>query len=1521
MLKTPFMADKTAEDPSNDRSPTDIPPWPVRASSTLSSSRIRVDPSGMSIRLGRGAQVVELAQAPLSSLPRTSERRERKLMRNTTVMTIHSDSEPEYEDVASPHLVHSSPKRRERKVMRSTTVMTIHSDSEPDLDYSFSTLSPSRKGRRLVRNTTVMTLPSDSDLDLDNAKESLSLRSGLKSLDEGATIIFDNGLSSITTDGVGSTHVGIDTRRSSRNNKKKTGAYSRMKCFPWIESEESKDGSEQESPDDGRHMEPAEMFTQPNDIDHDDLDDEEEEPESEDEDDYGEGLTDNEHDDLDNDRRGFESALDNYLLAPMDFEDDENMASLPGVEGYLEAAERFQIFAGVNEFDESDQIGYGDQAYKVISKSKRRDQERTQENKRRQGKLLLVSLLDNFCLLYDQSPERNRKLFYVICKTLSNMGIIDEEYLEEMSAVRSSYQRAFRSLVLSALTSIKQEQMILESRRIMAPPSTPIGNPDGRRGSRASDLSSSDSTQSFSDSFSSRGIVPSAYLHTSLIHDSAFGPSTAMMRTMSFGDMFDNDPTRYKHDFVEICKLGKGGFASVFKARNKLDGIEYAIKKIRLRGGAKVRYEKIFREIKFLARLDHKNVIRYYSSWLEHADYPLSRREMYKGGGDGDELDTNGDLDDEYDDEYGDEDEYTNTMSIREELTTPGRLRRRGSVDYFGTHKEQHVSDPTDLSMGIVFGEDDDEEDDGIRFEDSQGPGDLEEEDDDGGLQDSDVASQVLLNGQGMGKTHSASSTLTSRNIPGISQDRARRQKHRSPTVSQELEERFPAWEESENTPSKTRGSLSNSYSALSSSIEEIQRSLPSSYSGLGSRYGGSRPKDRDLAALEDEHELRPFSFPDLRETKKDFMGGGLGGLHGLDRTKATGPQRRLRNSTGQLVTRDLTLFIQMQLCQTTLQDYLVYRNERPTAPSREPELVRKASKNDRFGILSSSAGAGDHKIHSAPGSPTQESNCHRDLVDPAANHHIFRAIVEGVAYIHAQDMIHRDLKPGNIFLGLPPNIELQRAQQLRQDHCNPSALSSTLVSTRGPSGLSNHTDFASTLLSRGQDECTLTKEQIQEELFVNIERMVPKIGDFGLVTDMEGGGSALDAEGSQMSTVSAATSASASNLDSISGVAPLLRRHSSSVTTGSRSSRTRTTAVGTVTYASPEQLARPNLGYDQKADIYSLGIIFFELYHPFSTLMERHAVLRTLRNGELPPDFVSRWPKEAAFVLWLMAEDPRLRPTAREILEFDLIRKTKETPQHHHHHHHHHHRQPHTNGSSSSSHQGGSQQDSHMGPKPAFTSSASVTPATPEHPGRKSNRDSGSGEQVSLDLKYRTADALCGLGLDSTPSTSDLAASEATKTMVACAACTARVICEDCQSRCRCKERTHGEMERADTAMAAAAAAAAETIITTTAAVDTAIPATDIPTIVKSEESNEARNDRSSGSKKHRPSKSMSSNKTSRSELEQRLQEEGIKVKRLEMSMEAMRAENRALLDKIQQLEYEKESFWQRYHHRNEFS
>ncbi|KAG0218154.1 Eukaryotic translation initiation factor 2-alpha kinase [Mortierella sp. NVP41] len=1353
------------DEPLNAPSPTEkgSSPWPPRRAESLSprSPIGRPGPGGPGLgpgavrsptRIGSISQVQDLGHSPFQSLAFNPPRRERRMMRNTTVMTLHSDSESDYEDIQD-------------------------FGRQPQQDSTFA--------------------------------------------DE--TIIFDNGLSSISS----FDQAEINTNRHSQNSDAtEPGRAHHIHRFVWREVETS--GDDQTTTDEDATMDPVDTFNQDSDMNQ-DCSDSDEEPCNDD--DSEDGAQ----------RFGMNNVLGSYLLAPMGFDDDEDAGTSPVVSGYVEAAERFQIFAGVKEFDESDQIGLEDRAYEVVPKNKRRDQERILENKRRQGKLLLVSLLDNFCLLYDQSPERNRKLFYVICKTLSNMGIIDEEYLEEMSAVRSSYQRAFRSLVLSALTSIKKEQMILESRSIMAPPSTPTEGQQYRRGSRSGDSNTRDS---FFDSFSSRGIISSSsHLHTPAVDNSTF-PTTAMMRTLSFGDMFDNDPTRYKHDFVEIGKLGKGGFASVFKARNKLDGIEYAIKKIRLRGSAKVRYEKIFREIKFLARLDHKNVIRYYSSWLEHADYPVSRREMYGSG----DFDTNGDMDED-EDEYGDEEEYTNTMSmsVQEDNMSNECRNRRRSLDYFSPHAEEHPTHPEDLSMGIVFGEDC-SDDGGIDFESGEGLNDSVE-----GEINFHESGRILnfggvdesQEGEDMERTHSASSTLTSRSIPGAANKQPQKRKHKSPTVSQEMQGRTPTWEYTEDDSKDTRGSLSNSYSALSSSIEEIQRSLPSSYSGsgLGSRYGQSQSGGQELDPLEDELGLRPFSYPHRRgPNRKDFVGGGIGGLHGVGSSRGDHSQRSLRNSTGQLITRDLTLFIQMQLCQTTLQDYLVYRNERPVPVTRKPhdQLTRKFSKNDRFGIISSTSDPSDQTTHSTPGSPLQQT-CHKELVDQAANQHIFRAIVEGVAYIHDQDMIHRDLKPSNIFLGMPPGAEHLRAQQqqARQDQCSlesdlsPSmdAISSgPLASITGAGGLSDLTD---------PSQCRLTKEQEQEELFMNIETMVPKIGDFGLVTDMEGGATMGkdEPQGSSTAVSSQGTSAK-----------PLIRRQSSAATSGSRSSRTRTTAVGTITYASPEQLARPNLGYDQKADIYSLGIIFFELYHPFSTLMERHAVLRTLRNGELPPEFVSRWPKEAAFVLWLMAEDPRMRPTAREILEFDLIKKVKEE---------------------------------------STSISADSTPTENDKGSAQSKHRSGRGEDGG------NKEELHGLGLlTETDASKSLGGSDSLLSRIS--SLTGKSICQACQSRCRC------------TTPGSSLSIAPESV---GAPVDQVVPGNGESEIdvdkLKAKDSSKRH------SRGHRSSKSTSHKSGSRADLEQRLMEETERSKRLEMSLEAMRAEQKALLDRIQVLEYEKELSW----------
>ncbi|KAI1776169.1 serine/threonine-protein kinase gcn2 [Hypoxylon cercidicola] len=73
--------------------------------------------------------------------------------------------------------------------------------------------------------------------------------------------------------------------------------------------------------------------------------------------------------------------------------------------------------------------------------------------------------------------------------------------------------------------------------------------------------------------------------------------------------------SRYREDFVEEARLGKGGFGEVVKARKKLDGQIYAIKKITQRSQASL--TEILKEVRLLSRLSHPAVVRYYNTWLE----------------------------------------------------------------------------------------------------------------------------------------------------------------------------------------------------------------------------------------------------------------------------------------------------------------------------------------------------------------------------------------------------------------------------------------------------------------------------------------------------------------------------------------------------------------------------------------------------------------------------------------------------------------------------------------------------------------------------------------------------------------------------------------------------------------------------------------------------------------------------------------------------------------------------------------
>ncbi|XP_032273935.1 eIF-2-alpha kinase GCN2 isoform X5 [Phoca vitulina] len=174
----------------------------------------------------------------------------------------------------------------------------------------------------------------------------------------------------------------------------------------------------------------------------------------------------------------------------------------------------------------------------------------------------------------------------------------------------------------------------------------------------------------------------------------------------------------------------------------------------------------------------------------------------------------------------------------------------------------------------------------------------------------------------------------------------------------------------------------------------------------------------------------------------------------------------------------------------------------------------------------------------------------------------LFREILDGLAYIHEKGMIHRDLKPVNIFLD-------------SDDHV--------------------------------------------------------KIGDFGLATDHL----AFTADGKQDDTAD-----------------HLIKSDPSGHLTG---------MVGTALYVSPEVQGSSRPTYNQKVDLFSLGIIFFEMsYHPMVTASERIFVLNQLRDPtspKFPEDFDDgEHTKQKSVISWLLNHDPAKRPTATELLKSELL-------------------------------------------------------------------------------------------------------------------------------------------------------------------------------------------------------------------------------------------------------------------------
>jgi translation initiation factor 2-alpha kinase 4 len=143
--------------------------------------------------------------------------------------------------------------------------------------------------------------------------------------------------------------------------------------------------------------------------------------------------------------------------------------------------------------------------------------------------------------------------------------------------------------------------------------------------------------------------------------------------------------SRYAQDFEEVGVLGKGGFGEVVKARNRLDGRIYAIKKIR---HTEDKLSKILNEVMLLARLNHQYVVRYFAAWLEDDhDYHASAIES---------------SDDEFDSENEEEDDYSDdsdTENAEGRSFSDTRTNSQSFTDFIsGSHNQ---------SIDFTFSDDD----------------------------------------------------------------------------------------------------------------------------------------------------------------------------------------------------------------------------------------------------------------------------------------------------------------------------------------------------------------------------------------------------------------------------------------------------------------------------------------------------------------------------------------------------------------------------------------------------------------------------------------------------------------------------------------------------------------------------------------------------------------------------------------------------------------------------------------------
>ena len=241
----------------------------------------------------------------------------------------------------------------------------------------------------------------------------------------------------------------------------------------------------------------------------------------------------------------------------------------------------------------------------------------------------------------------------------------------------------------------------------------------------------------------------------------------------------------------------------------------------------------------------------------------------------------------------------------------------------------------------------------------------------------------------------------------------------------------------------------------------------------------------------------------------------------------------------------------------------------------------------------------------------------------------IFTEILFGLSYIHEKGFIHRDLKPGNIFIAKNGSIKI------------------------GDFGLITYIKKDKINEEEERSPSTSPVKKVTPRVIRVIHEDEPKKGKESKQSLHQ-----KDPKSKRRFT---------NDLLSNNPISPIPRRkrvYNPSIKELAKNSFIEqsknfpgshpktlnlSTKIGTPFYTAPECMTDSN--YDYKADVYSLGVILFEMFSKFTTMHERHVIFTQFKKDHrVNPQFREKHPVVADLVEYLCQGEPGNRPYASEV-------------------------------------------------------------------------------------------------------------------------------------------------------------------------------------------------------------------------------------------------------------------------------